>query len=281
MPTITDKTGAFPRLRYSACTMGVVGRWDQALFERFRKAADRVQRTQLLGELARTHNPLVLKLTRQLKSDETTGHRGIAGSERLTWLEALSAARVAEVRALQEYDTTKGGDGGKAWPTFLKWKILDELQRAIQESAVVMRGRRRRPPDVEYFDNDDELEADVADATGLQATLESFLTQHCRFAAAARVAACEVRERYESFVVNAIASSAASGERGRYESILLARDQAAPRGELARVLLERGARRTMVRVPWEPAPVRGFAGVRLQDGENAEATRIAEREASK
>ncbi len=70
-------------------------------------------------------------------------------------------------------------------------------------------------------------------------------------------------------VVWTMARSLATGTHGRYASILRLRSATAPGGELARALAERDVRRTMIRVPWAPRPVRGFAGVRLHDGSGA------------
>ncbi len=255
-PQFPPKTQPLKGLRYSAGTMGEVGRWDANLFERYRAALGTGEETALVAELVRVHTPLLTKLTKQWLR-----HPWCGGAQRLEWGDALSAAHVAFVRALPSYDPELG-----TLATFLRKKVLFELQRAIQQTAVVMRGIRKQPPDVEYFESDDELaDGQSASKTGLCEAIEEFVDAHFRFEADARIAASAVVGRYESVFIARVAKGGAAAYSSRRAALEIAREQTAPRGALTRALIRRGATHGTVRVPWAPAPVRGFAGVRLQN----------------
>jgi hypothetical protein len=244
--------------------MGVVGQWDGELLERFRRERDPDMRRRIFGELARVHAPLVVRLVKQALRDPRAGgawRLGMGGFERGIPKEALSAGDFAFARWLPEYDPSRG-----TLATFLKLRVLDEVQKAIQDTGIVRRGRKQRVAEAVFLEQGDELEVEEPGESGadLREAIARFLEEHFRFAAAARVAANEVRGRYESVVVAGVAARA--GGTGRRQRVIdLAREGAHPRGgELVSALLARGARRSMVRVPWAAGPVRGFAGVRLQ-----------------
>jgi len=257
-------------------TAGVVGRWDAALYDRYRAAEaharpwtadESAQSRGLLSELARINEPLVIYLVQQnwrRPLDDfgpiVPGWK-VAGSERLTWAEAMCAGHLAFAGAMSRapwFDPTKGKLSG-----FLNKRVIDELQRAVQESAVVMRGRRRSRyglARVLFLEDETELAGGLEAESSfemrdpvfrpvlpmeLRRAMAIFLEDHCRFATSARAAASAVR--------------------GRYQSVVIARGEAMPRGALTLALVHCGVRNMAVRVPWSEFPVEGFAGVSLQN----------------
>jgi hypothetical protein len=233
--------------------MGAVGQWDGALFDRFRAEREPKARQRLFGELARVHAPLITHLAKRMAR-----HPWAGGSHRLAWPEKRAAAELAFARRLPDYDPTRGA----SLSTFLAKPVLFEIQKAIQEVGVVRRGTKQRLAEVDFLECPEEIAAQEAGAaSALDAAIDRFLEEHCHFVESARVAANEVRGRYESVVVGAVARGAGAH---RYPALMRAREEAGRGGALLRALDDRGVRRTMVRVPWAPGPVRGFAGVRLR-----------------
>lgn len=247
------------------------GKWDAELYERYRAAEARARpftRVQieescaLLTELARVNDPLVIHLVNKhcLRKE---GDRGrsipgwkVEGSDRLPWPDAVTAGRIALVRCLSVapyFDPRLGGLAGFLWR-----RVIDELQRAVQETGVVMRGRKRHVAHVEYLEDERDRAGELATcdvpdcaprgvllALELRRALAVFIEDHCVFAARGRAPACEMR--------------------ARYLSIVRARGETPVRGSMTRALAHRGAVRTTLRVPWSTVPVEAFAGVSLQN----------------
>ena len=253
------------RLAAPGAMPGVLGKWDSALYDRYRHAeAGSDEREVMLGELARCNDPLVIHLLRQRCRREPGAAPAVPGwkvrgSEVLPWADAEAAARVAFVVAMLDYDPSRGTLSG-----YLNWKVIDELQKAVQLTGVVIRGRRRPLAGVVFLEDDDELadrleEGDAREmrepepwkgATELRHALAIFLEDHCHFVASARAAACSVR--------------------GRFESVVLACGEWMPRGSMATALAHHGVRATTIRVPWSESPVSGFRGVLLQNAGHGE-----------
>lgn len=156
-PTKRREMPLTSRLSYSGVTMGVVGHWDASLFERYRAARGGVEEMRALDALARANEGLVLTLARELRSDSRT-----PGIERLEWGDLAAVCRIGFVRAMQELDPDECGDKPA---TFIKWKMLAELQKEIAKCAAVIRGQKQRPPDVVYLESDDDAGAVVMHQT--------------------------------------------------------------------------------------------------------------------
>jgi len=262
--------------RASTCTVGtglaarravpgVLGKWDSALYDRYRHAvAGSDEGRAMLGELARCNDRLVIHLLRQRCRREPSDVPAVPGwkvrgSERLPWEDAEAAAREAFVLAMGDFDPSKGKLS--AW---LNWKVIDELEKAVQLTGVVIRGRHRPVAGVVFLEDDDalaeRLEEDDgremrdpepwAGATELRRAMAIFLEDHCHFAATARAAACSVR--------------------GRFESVVHAHGEWMPRGSMTAALAQYGVRATTIRVPWSESPVSGFRGVLLQNAGRGE-----------
>lgn len=249
--------------------MGEVGRWDGRLFERFRAArTGGAHHRRLLAELVRIHEPLVMTLVAQLRGQAPKEQHArrmfsfmrVRGAERLEWPEALNVGRFGLKKALEQFDPTRSG-----FTQYLRRKIYYELQCEVTRSSIVLVPReRRREPDIEYVEHDEQaglfdarihedrelalvemldLERERPAPPDLRSALAIFLEDHCRFAPGARAAATALA--------------------GRLANVARARGEDAPRNALREEFRARGVRRTTLRVPWCPA-AEGFAGVALR-----------------
>jgi hypothetical protein len=246
--------------------MGEVGRWDHALFARFRKSSPGSElRRRLLNDLIRLHEPLIAVLASQLIG--LTG-KPLRGATRIELEDAISIGRAACIKALEQFRPIRGSFG---WASYLRWKMVAELQNEVPRVSIV-----RVPP--RRVDEQDPLVFIVADGEKLErvtrdylpvededlveveapppppaappplldtrSTLDVFLADYCRFASHARAAAVTLRGSFESLA------------RARGDVVLLE--------DLVDALRGRGVRRTTVRTTWSDGAA-GYAGVALRE----------------
>lgn len=250
--------------------MGEVGRLDLDLMYAYRaEPIGSETRRRLLGDLLQQNEGLVVTLVHQLrggapKPEHARYARGpsVRGASRIDPDECLNLGRVALMKAMDRYDPAKSRLSG-----YLRKKIFHELQCLVTKASIVKVHRDARRPDMEYFEDDAHMgrvlasefdpEDDFADVAPTLAetlpapapeppptALEELFDVHCRFAAAARVAAITLRGRFDSLL------------RARREYIAIAR--------LLEQLEAHGVRKTTLKVPWSLTPVRAFAGVGLR-----------------
>lgn len=148
-----------------------VGRWNEELFQRFRKARSQTERRELLDALLRTNAPLVKILVGQLAgiADEKTSSRKrkptrmkVVGADEMPWDDLMQAGYQGMAHALGKFNPEKGKISGYA-----RWWILTNLQRLMKKEQWV-RAPKGEKVDVSLFDwsDRDALEKAGVDQTG-------------------------------------------------------------------------------------------------------------------
>ena len=261
------------------------GEWDQDLFLRFRRARrGSRQRDFLCSRIIRENEPLIIRLTHQLRGSRDDGKAfsvrfggrnfaRVLESEKLEWEDALNAGRIAMAKALDRFDASKG-----SLPNYLKKKIFYELQALVGKAGIVTvpRGEAARP--YGFFEDGDHMDrvlAEVAELDGdepaylspeqaelelplcttpfdapapppidTRTAIEVLLDEHLHFARHGRCAETPLR--------------------ARHRRLAIARGEDAPRMLLLEALRHRDVRVTRIRVEWSDSPVDGFMGCSLQ-----------------
>lgn len=137
--------------------VGPVGVWDKELHSRYAallaarphsRANDALERA-LLGEIVLQNAPLIRHFIARLRGPHI---------DRLGHEEVEATVRIAFVRAVQTYDSTKGGIAG-----WFAWKLRPELEAAERLDAIVKGKARTRAPDVTYLGEEDGELIDTED----------------------------------------------------------------------------------------------------------------------
>jgi hypothetical protein len=121
------------------------GKWDPELFATYRSMPDGPRRRVVLDQLLFENEPLLKTLTDQLcgngaprRNDLKLPGSTLTGLKDLDWDDAMQAARMAFLKAMDQFNPEKGKLSG-----YLKFKILYELQCLVQRNGLtyVPRGR--------------------------------------------------------------------------------------------------------------------------------------------
>lgn len=129
------------------------GKWDPELFATYRASEPGPHRRAILDRLLFENEPLLKTLTDQLcghgapkRNDLKLPGSTLSGLKDLDWDDAMQAARMAFLKAMDQFNPEKGKLSG-----YLKWKILYELQCLVQRDGLtyVPRGREAETISVE------------------------------------------------------------------------------------------------------------------------------------
>lgn len=137
--------------------VGPVGVWDKELHARYAtllaarphtRANDALERA-LLGQILEQNAPLIRHFVARLHGPHI---------DRLGHEEVEATVRIAFVRAVQTYDSTKGGIAG-----WFAWRLRPEIERAERLDCIVKGKARTRAPDVAYLGEEDGELVDEAE----------------------------------------------------------------------------------------------------------------------
>jgi hypothetical protein len=275
--------------------MGEIGKWDPALFTRFR-AAKGIRRRHLLEQLLVENTPLIKLLLEQLRGGKNSGRKGMKvlggcqGIDELDWDDAMQASRIAFVKAAEAFDPAKGKIAG-----YLKLKMRHELQTLVTNElrlARVPRGRESELIPVALVGEQQELdrmggsvEDGLADVEGITAedverwgasgewpeTLEEARVQtSARRASAEPEQPADPRSALERFLEEELVRRAnarvpKSLVASTYEQFCVSlSQQPVSREELYDSLESTGLTETRMR--WRGRPIRALAGATLKKG---------------
>jgi hypothetical protein len=163
--------------------VGATGEWDPAMFEAYRAATGERKR-MIANRIILDNTPLLKLLTEQLcgrakykkgqKIPKAAKMGGRGGFDEIPWDDAMQAARIGLMKALDQFDPVKA-KGRIA--LYLAFKVRYELQCLVRNLHTISarRGQHLERPDVVLMDDDAEIDR-LAGGTGDILTLPEGMT---------------------------------------------------------------------------------------------------------
>jgi hypothetical protein len=145
-----------------------IGKWDEPLFQSFRRAKGKKRRA-LLSELLKVNTPLIKLIVSQIAGvgDEKTAPGGrirrssrmrVPGADQVPWDDLMQAGLHGMAHALGKFDPTKGKISG-----YFRWWALTNIQRLVRKEAMIKTPDRQDAVSVALFDDADALDRIATD----------------------------------------------------------------------------------------------------------------------